>query len=337
MKIFRPILQTYNKIFVAFLRKQRNTVPVIVKQIAAINRRKPDYSGYFGTPEGNRTPSLTLRRGALYPIELLAHMQFLFVSVTPAVENPPNVRRRTLYPGEVRGHEPKYFTPFVRACQLRKTAHASCAEASHQKPPPSWTPGGGAEHRRRAAYPFRRLCYTISWDNWEEGFVKKHNFRQSHQIYYLYLQHKSSKIFRINAYHNALCILFFLPKKLFQNQLCPRRPDRKTKSPSAKADGLWWGRVDSNHRRHCQQIYSLSPLATREHPRVRFTQRGAGGRTRTPDLLITNQLLYRLSYTSAIPATAIIAKQQPFVNKNFRPAPIFFIQATVPALSSYFS
>ncbi len=27
---------------------------------------------------------------------------------------------------------------------------------------------------------------------------------------------------------------------------------------------------------------------------------GAGRRTRTPDLLITNQLLYRLSYTSAI-------------------------------------
>ncbi len=28
----------------------------------------------------------------------------------------------------------------------------------------------------------------------------------------------------------------------------------------------WWGKVDSNHRRHCQQIYSLSPLATREFP-----------------------------------------------------------------------
>ena len=27
---------------------------------------------------------------------------------------------------------------------------------------------------------------------------------------------------------------------------------------------------------------------------------GAGGRTRTPDLLITNQLLYQLSYTSTI-------------------------------------
>ena len=32
----------------------------------------------------------------------------------------------------------------------------------------------------------------------------------------------------------------------------------------------WWGRVDSNHRRHSQQIYSLSPLATREHPRIHF-------------------------------------------------------------------
>ena len=294
-------------------------------------------SGAFGVPDTTRTCDPGLRRLVLYPTELLGHISKIFNFSAQTDSNELPLRRRTLYPGEVRGHEPKYFTPFVRACQLRKTAHASCAEASHQKPPPSWTPGGGAEHRRRAAYPFRRLCYTISWDNWEEGFVKKHNFRQSHQIYYLYLQHKSSKIFRINACHNALCILFFLPKKLFQNQLCPRRPDRKAKSPSAKADGLWWGRVDSNHRRHCQQIYSLSPLATREHPRVRFTQRGAGGRTRTPDLLITNQLLYRLSYTSAIPATAIIAKQQPFVNKNLRPAPIFFIQATVPALSSYFS
>ena len=34
---------------------------------------------------------------------------------------------------------------------------------------------------------------------------------------------------------------------------------------------------------------------------------GAGGRTRTPDLLITNQLLYQLSYTST--ATIIIISQ----------------------------
>ena len=37
---------------------------------------------------------------------------------------------------------------------------------------------------------------------------------------------------------------------------------------SKKSRLFWWGRVDSNHRRHSQQIYSLSPLATREHPRV---------------------------------------------------------------------
>ena len=33
----------------------------------------------------------------------------------------------------------------------------------------------------------------------------------------------------------------------------------------------WWGKVDSNHRRHCQQIYSLSPLATREFPHILFS------------------------------------------------------------------
>ena len=65
--------------------------------------------------------------------------------------------------------------------------------------------------------------------------------------------------------------------------------------------------MDSNHRRRCQQIYSLSPLATREFPHIRCCcasldrltlDGGAGRRTRTPDLLITNQLLYQLSYTS---------------------------------------
>ena len=37
-------------------------------------------------------------------------------------------------------------------------------------------------------------------------------------------------------------------------------------------------------------------------PPYSFSHGGAGGRTRTPDLLITNQLLYRLSYTSIGPA-----------------------------------
>ncbi len=53
-----------------------------------------------------------------------------------------------------------------------------------------------------------------------------------------------------------------------------------------------------------QQIYSLPHLTALELPHIKslhnFIQAycKAGGQTRTPDLLITNQLLYQLSYTS---------------------------------------
>ena len=67
-----------------------------------------------------------------------------------------------------------------------------------------------------------------------------------------------------------------------------------------------WGKVDSNHRRRCQQIYSLSPLATREFPHTKmihvlkellsYYYKKADNRTRTDNLLITNQLLCQLSY-----------------------------------------
>ena len=33
---------------------------------------------------------------------------------------------------------------------------------------------------------------------------------------------------------------------------------------------VWWEMVDSNHRRRSQQIYSLSPLATREISHIKF-------------------------------------------------------------------
>ena len=35
-------------------------------------------------------------------------------------------------------------------------------------------------------------------------------------------------------------------------------------------DYFWWGRTDSNHRSETQQIYSLSPLSTRELPHIQF-------------------------------------------------------------------
>ena len=85
---------------------------------------------------------------------------------------------------------------------------------------------------------------------------------------------------------------------------------------------IWWGKVDSNHRSDQQQIYSLSPLATREFPHIQFSgeNAGAGRRTRTPDLLITNQLLYRLSYTGDSRGTRVlyheIVKCQARIYKN---------------------
>ena len=52
--------------------------------------------------------------------------------------------------------------------------------------------------------------------------------------------------------------------------------------------------VDSNHRSNLQQIYSLSPLATRE------SIHKADDRTRTDNLLITNQLLCQLSHIGVL-------------------------------------
>ena len=65
--------------------------------------------------------------------------------------------------------------------------------------------------------------------------------------------------------------------------------------------------MDSNHRRRCQQIYSLSPLATREPTHFALScysiilysilsKEKADDRTRTDNLLITNQLLCQLSH-----------------------------------------
>ncbi len=77
--------------------------------------------------------------------------------------------------------------------------------------------------------------------------------------------------------------------------------------PAALPRVSWWRGVDSNHRRRCQQIYSLLPLATREplHIYHKYTSGkpillifwvGADDGTRTRNLLITNQLLCQLSY-----------------------------------------
>ena len=64
-------------------------------------------------------------------------------------------------------------------------------------------------------------------------------------------------------------------------------------------------------------------VATRELPHMNFVKGiGAGRRTRTPDLLITNQLLYQLSYTSISRRldynSADPVKSQAFFQKNIK-------------------
>ncbi len=97
----------------------------------------------------------------------------------------------------------------------------------------------------------------------------------------------------------------------------------------------WWERMDLNHRSEAQQIYSLPPLATRELSHIQFGF-GAGGRTRTPDLLITNQLLYQLSYTGVggLAATVdMIPQPERFVKPFFKIFWIFYCGGCMRALS----
>ena len=52
--------------------------------------------------------------------------------------------------------------------------------------------------------------------------------------------------------------------------------------------------VDSNHRSNLQQIYSLSPLATRES--IQILLLNGTNRARTYDPLLVRQMLSQLSY-----------------------------------------
>ena len=62
--------------------------------------------------------------------------------------------------------------------------------------------------------------------------------------------------------------------------------------------GKVWGEVDSNHCRQCRRVYSPLPLATRASPQKTTLKELADDGTRTRNRLITNQVLYQLSYAS---------------------------------------
>src|SRR5262249_13732752 len=124
-----------------------------------------------------------------------------------------------------------------------------------------------------------------------------------------------------------LCILRRLRRTNTATPILSTRSLRPIVMPLPK-----WGKQDSNLRRHCHQIYSLAPLATRVFPlasgdqvdglvRPSFqisredrrgvlalvptrTLRGASGGTRTHNLRFTKPELCQLSYASAAGSTA---------------------------------
>lgn len=84
--------------------------------------------------------------------------------------------------------------------------------------------------------------------------------------------------------HFSSCIPLFVPyskrnRRFFvlsvQKPPPPPSPEyAKNKTRTiAWSRSYWWARVDSNHRSIKQQIYSLSPLATREHAPILFSSR----------------------------------------------------------------
>ena len=79
----------------------------------------------------------------------------------------------------------------------------------------------------------------------------------------------------------------------------------------------------------------FSVFATKKHQKPKFSMLfGAGGVTRTHDLLITNQLLYRLSYTSASIQMRVRVYHKVFYSSsNF---PNFLKAAAKPSLPPLF-
>ena len=96
------------------------------------------------------------------------------------------------------------------------------------------------------------------------------------------------------------------PRGILSPLRLPIPPHQRTHR-NAQTATCEWMEVDSNHRSKLQQIYSLSPLATRESTHMKFyclptdiiqinCLMQADDRTRTDNLLITNQLLCQLSH-----------------------------------------
>ena len=125
-------------------------------------RCKPSKNGlqrsFFGTPGWVRTSGLSLRRRPLYPTELRGLIQKIFTFTGLQDSNDSIFRRRSLYTTELRGRMTRNILPFCQwICQC-----LICWERGGEKrlysPPPSVIMGrkSGSDRRRRTG-PVRNI------------------------------------------------------------------------------------------------------------------------------------------------------------------------------------
>ena len=78
------------------------------------------------------------------------------------------------------------------------------------------------------------------------------------------LRNATKGITRICKVNNGAVAVCNGANGCFATVLHPLSFAQKKKASKFRCFLFWWEEVDSNHRRRCQQIYSLLPLATRE-------------------------------------------------------------------------
>ena len=117
-------------------------------------------------------------------------------------------------------------------------------------------------------------------------------------------------------------------------------PERRQKPPlrcslNLSTHFVVWVTVWVRQLTHISTHTIFSVFATKKHRKSKFSMLfGAGGVTRTHDLLITNQLLYRLSYTStSIQMRVRVYHKVFYSSSNF---PNFLKAAAKPSLPPLF-
>ena len=95
-------------------------------------------------------------------------------------------------------------------------------------------------------------------------------------------------------------------------------PRKEKYRPSKRTIGIFGGGRWIRTIEGIASRFTVCPLwPLGNSPICNLSEGGAGRRTRTPDLLITNQLLYQLSYTSISATEWILADAAPFVKPKF--------------------